>query len=191
MNTLLAINWEEQWSAHAPGFREGRAHIPLTHEIDLPLLPGPGFGDSSHPTTRLMLTLLAPLIPGHEVFDIGCGSGILSVASAKLGATKVYACDIDSDALEHTRKNGEINQVELAFSPPPPSSKPVILMNMIASEQKEAWGLQKRPFTHLITSGILATDKTSYLSFAEENHWQILHEEELEGWMGFVIKEKS
>lgn len=183
------IDWEEQWATHAPEFREGKAHVKLPTNDTIELLPGPGFGDFSHPTTQLMVDLMACFVRDEVVFDIGCGSGILTIASAKMGAKQNFACDIDPEALMHTQKNAAMNQVDVKMATPP--AKPLILMNMIASEQKIAWQENKRPFKTLITSGILNTEKKDYLTYAFEQGWQLLNEAHLNSWLAFVFKEKS
>ena len=81
---------------------------------DIPLLirPGSAFGSGSHPTTQMCLMLLeAHLEPGQVVFDFGSGSGILSIAAAKLGARAVLAADIAAEAEETIRENIGLNQV--------------------------------------------------------------------------------
>ncbi|NGX26501.1 MAG: Ribosomal protein L11 methyltransferase [Chlamydiae bacterium] len=182
------IDWEEQWAIHAPLFKDGKAQIKLPTHNTIELLPGPGFGDFSHPTTKLMVDLMTCLVPNEAIFDIGCGSGILSIAAAKMGAAKIFACDIDPEAVEHTKKNAALNQLDIVFETPP-SCSPVILMNMIFSQQKIAWQQHKLPFTTLITSGILTTEKKDYLTFAYEQGWQLLNEASLDGWLGYVFKE--
>ena len=73
--------------------------------------PGPCFGSGSHPSTRLLLGLLMDRAPlNGSVVDVGCGSGILSVTAALLGAT-VTALDIDADAVTYTRQNAAANGV--------------------------------------------------------------------------------
>lgn len=82
--------------------------------ICLELDPGMAFGTGSHPTTRLCLEWLCANITGHEtVLDYGCGSGILGIAAAKLGAASVLGVDIDENALTAARDNARKNGVEL------------------------------------------------------------------------------
>jgi hypothetical protein len=74
--------------------------------------PGPCFGSGSHPSTRLVLARLMAEPPvGADVLDVGCGSGILSVTAALLGAASVTAIDIDPDAVEVTGANAAANGV--------------------------------------------------------------------------------
>ena len=82
--------------------------------INLILDPGMAFGTGSHPTTRLCLEWLCTALQGGEtVLDYGCGSGILAIAAAKLGAGPVLGVDIDENALSAARDNAANNQVEL------------------------------------------------------------------------------
>ncbi|MFN0161008.1 MAG: 50S ribosomal protein L11 methyltransferase [Burkholderiales bacterium] len=73
--------------------------------------PGLAFGTGSHPTTRLCLEWLdAHLTPGESLLDYGCGSGILAIAAAQLGASPVYAVDIDAQAVAAARDNVAANR---------------------------------------------------------------------------------
>jgi ribosomal protein L11 methyltransferase len=74
--------------------------------------PGRAFGTGAHPTTRLTLELLQELERG-SLLDVGCGSGVLSIAAAKLGFGPVVAIDVDDAAIEATLANAEVNGVEL------------------------------------------------------------------------------
>jgi ribosomal protein L11 methyltransferase len=79
--------------------------------LPLRLTPGPGFGDGRHPTTQLCLQALAALAPRGRTWrllDFGSGSGILSIAGARLGAT-ADAVEIDPGAIEHARRNLAVN----------------------------------------------------------------------------------
>lgn len=129
----------KQWESFAPTFKNGQAHIPLPTGKTFPLDPGPGFGDFSHPTTQLMLTHMAPLVQNKPVIDIGCGSGILSIAAALMGAASVHGIDICPDALIHARHNATLSHLKIPFSDKYFFDKPAVyLMNMIPLEQEQA-----------------------------------------------------
>ena len=90
--------------------------VPSWHEapdadaINIELDPGMAFGTGSHPTTRLCLEWLCEVVtPGCSVLDYGCGSGILGIAAAKLGAGAVLGIDIDEKAVEAARDNAARN----------------------------------------------------------------------------------
>ncbi|KYC29047.1 methylase for 50S ribosomal subunit protein L11 [Sterolibacterium denitrificans] len=96
--------------------------VPSWHEppdpaaVNLLLDPGMAFGTGSHPTTRLCLEWLCGALRGGEsVLDYGCGSGILAIAAARLGAAPVLGVDIDENALAAARDNAAANRVELAL----------------------------------------------------------------------------
>ncbi|MDX9699071.1 MAG: 50S ribosomal protein L11 methyltransferase [Rhodocyclaceae bacterium] len=87
---------------------------PSAEAINIVLDPGMAFGTGSHPTTRLCLQWLCEhLQAGASVLDYGCGSGILGIAAARLGATDVLGVDIDEKALEAAAYNASRNQVSL------------------------------------------------------------------------------
>lgn len=82
--------------------------------INIELDPGMAFGTGSHPTTRLCLEWLCEAVtPACSVLDYGCGSGILGIAAARLGAGDVLGIDIDDKAVEAARDNAERNQARL------------------------------------------------------------------------------
>lgn len=84
--------------------------------INLVLDPGMAFGTGSHPTTRLCLEWLERTVrPGISVLDYGCGSGILAIAAAKLGAEVVTGVDIDPQAIVAARDNAAANEVSACF----------------------------------------------------------------------------
>ena len=97
--------------------------VPSWHEspdpaaINLILDPGMAFGTGSHPTTRLCLEWLERTVsPSCSVLDYGCGSGILAIAAARLGAARVAGVDIDPQAVESARANAERNEVSALFA---------------------------------------------------------------------------
>jgi ribosomal protein L11 methyltransferase len=80
--------------------------------IPIRINPGMAFGTGTHPSTQLCLEHLERYAPkGQPIIDVGCGSGILSIAAIKLGASHALAVDIDEQAVRNTRENAEINQV--------------------------------------------------------------------------------
>ncbi len=97
--------------------------VPSWHEapdpgaVNLILDPGMAFGTGSHPTTRLCLEWLEREVQaGDSVLDYGCGSGILAIAAARLGAAHVAGVDIDPQAVEAARANAERNEVIAQFA---------------------------------------------------------------------------
>lgn len=114
-------DWAEAWKAHYHPVRIGRRIlirpawievIPSDDDLMISLDPGMAFGTGTHPTTQLCLEALEILInPKQKVLDLGCGSGILSIAAAKLGAASIFAVDIDPIAVKSTLENAEVNGV--------------------------------------------------------------------------------
>lgn len=199
---IPAIDWTAQWSAHGYQFRDGYVHVNLRDfgylDTLLKLEPGPGFGDLSHPTTKLVLQMMSQYVPHRYVLDIGCGSGILSLAAAAMNAKHTHGIDIEAEAVEHSRKNAKLNHLEKisSFSLPAAYKKPVdqeivVLMNMIQSEQLVAWRSVQQVH-HLpgmaLISGILASGRKAYLKQAMCWGWELIAEKELEGWLGFCFK---
>lgn len=118
---VAEADWAEAWKAHYQPVRLGRHMLVRPRWIDveagpedvvIALDPGMAFGTGTHPTTHLCLEALEDLTqPGAQVLDLGCGSGILAIAAAKLGAAHVLAVDIDPIAVRTTEENAEQNGV--------------------------------------------------------------------------------
>jgi len=90
---------------------------PNPNAVNLILDPGMAFGTGSHPTTRLCLEWLERTVcSADSVLDYGCGSGILAIAAARLGAGKVAGVDIDPHAVEAARRNAASNGVQALFA---------------------------------------------------------------------------
>ncbi|MCC6171109.1 MAG: 50S ribosomal protein L11 methyltransferase [Gammaproteobacteria bacterium] len=112
--------WERAWLEDFRPMRFGErlwicpshASVADAGAVVVRLDPGLAFGTGTHPTTRLCLEWLdANLVPGTRAIDFGCGSGVLAVAAARLGAARVDAHDIDPQALLATRENAAVNAV--------------------------------------------------------------------------------
>lgn len=193
---LGETDWERQWTEHAPNFYDGLVHINLG-EKTLLLKPGPGFGDLSHPTTRLVLEMMGPEVKDQVVVDIGSGSGILTLAAVLKGAEKAYGVEIDPLAIAHAEANAELNGVgdKVQFLLPHDLNLPqkdiVILMNMIQTEQERALKELKIPEGRhgvAIISGVLSEQKDDYLKFAKQMGFKIQNEQHLDKWLGLRAK---
>ena len=130
--------------------------------FNIVLDPGLAFGTGSHPTTRLCLEWLDKNIsPGCSVIDYGCGSGILAIAAAKLGAGNVRGVDIDPQAVILSRANASRNGVTAEFSgadDSAPAPADIVLANILANPLKILAPLLAeltRPGGQLVLSGVL------------------------------------
>ncbi|MGD8456270.1 MAG: 50S ribosomal protein L11 methyltransferase [Anaerolineales bacterium] len=119
-NIIPEKDWMEAWKQHYRPIHVGRRLLVLPAWIDNPdpgripifIDPGMAFGTGVHPTTQLSLRLIEKHIrPGGAVFDVGCGSGILSIAAYKLGASPVCGVDVDLKAVEIARENAAANGI--------------------------------------------------------------------------------
>lgn len=143
--------------------------VPTWHDapdataINLKLDPGLAFGTGSHPTTRLCLAWLDAHIQGGEsLLDYGCGSGILAIAAAKLGAAQVDGIDIDAQAVSASNDNAALNDVAARFGLPgalPEQTYDIVVANILTNPLKAMAPLlagKVRAGGHLVLSGILA-----------------------------------
>jgi ribosomal protein L11 methyltransferase len=165
--------WAEAWKAHFPVLRVGRhvvirptwrRHRAAAGDLVIALDPGIAFGTGLHPTTRLCLAAIERLdLDGRRVLDVGCGSGILSIAAGRLGAHSVLAVDVDPIAIEATRANARRNRLARrirARAGSVPTHGPrfdVVLANLVASilvELAPALAAEILPRGRLVASGI-------------------------------------
>lgn len=114
--------------------------VPVAGAVAIRLDPGAAFGTGAHPTTQLCLRWLdRRLEPGASVLDYGCGSGVLAIAAAKLGAGRVVGTDIDPQALVTARANTAENTVDASYTDPdslPAGTFDVVLANILANPLK-------------------------------------------------------
>jgi len=109
--------WKDQFHVHHPGERtvvvpSWQEHQAVENEVIIKLDPGMAFGTGLHPTTQLCIRELEKWVkPSMNVLDVGTGSGILAILSAKLGAQKIVALDTDPIAVERAVENSSINAV--------------------------------------------------------------------------------
>ena len=170
-------DWAKAWKAHFPVIRVGahlvirptwRRHRAMPGDLVLALDPGMAFGTGLHPTTRLCLAALEDAaasgeLDGVRVLDVGCGSGILSIAAARLGARRVSGLDTDPIAIEATIANARRNRLARRIGaregslPSGEAPFEVVVANLIASlliELAPALRRELRPGGLLLASGI-------------------------------------
>ncbi len=164
--------WERAWLDHFRPLHFGeRLWIcpseqapPDDAGICLKLDPGLAFGTGTHPTTALCLEWLAGCdLTDMQVIDFGCGSGVLAIASVLLGAKRVFAVDIDDQALTATRTNARKNGVEAQVQTFYPNNLPsievdLVIANILAQplcDLAPNIAALVRPDGHLVLSGVL------------------------------------
>lgn len=169
------------WHAADPDLPAGTLQDSGIVRIELD--PGLAFGTGSHPTTHLCLEWLARSLPaGSTVLDYGCGSGILAIAAAMLGASRVDAVDIDEQAVQATRYNAGNNRVEIHACLPDDLGSgqfDVVVANILSNPLKVlAPMLANRvaPGGKLVLSGVLERQAhevaAAYRPWLELDIWQ-------------------
>lgn len=150
--------------------------------------PGLAFGTGTHPTTRLMLSFLEREIRGGErVLDYGCGSGILAIAAAKLGAARVDGVDVDAQAVQTAAANASVNGVEMRAALP--EALPAALYDIVAANILAQPLIVLAPLLaartaaggRIALAGILESQATEVGS-AYASSFEVRTEELLDGW---------
>jgi ribosomal protein L11 methyltransferase len=174
--------WEDGWRSFHHGIQVGRFWVGPPWET-IVIDPGRAFGTGAHPTTRLTLELLQELQPG-SLLDIGCGSGVLSIAAAKLGFDPVIGIDVDEAAVAATLGNARTNGVEVqaqladAFVDELPRTD-VALANVALDVVERL--LPRISSATVITSGYLARDRP------QVEGWTFTARREGDGWAADLL----
>jgi ribosomal protein L11 methyltransferase len=140
---------------------------PADDALDVVIEPAPGaFGTGAHPTTRACLELLLELAPGGGLADLGCGSGVVAIAAARLGWEPVYGIDFDERSVGATERNAERNGVavravlaDLSEIPAPPAN--TLVANIPLAIHEHVAGSLSPGTAQVIASGITSTQEAA------------------------------
>jgi ribosomal protein L11 methyltransferase len=158
----IADGWEDRWRSFHRPVEIGRLWVgppwetPAEGLVAVVVDPGRAFGTGAHPTTRLCLELLQLLEP-RPLLDVGCGSGVLSIAAALLGFAPVLGVDVETAAIDATLANARANGVTVeALLVAPGGSLPAADVCVCNISLEAAFGLPQRARSDVvITSGYL------------------------------------
>ena len=219
LESIEADNWTEQWKSAFPPQRIGKRLViaptwddivPQPSEVFIRLDPGMAFGTGQHATTQLALELLEIAIADTDVVaDIGTGSGILSIAAAKLGAKRVDAVDLDETTIPIAQSNIQLNKVDSVIrlyqgdglNALERQKYPLIIANILT---KVLLPMIPRcpkflePGGRLILSGILATETQQIEAQLGANGFRVLEVRQMkerseatqsgENWVGILAQ---
>ena len=204
-------DWANVWREHYKPVKVGARTVvrppwfeyePVAGEIVVMLDPGMAFGNGTHHSTRLcLLGLEEEIAPGMTVYDAGTGSGILAIAAAKLGASKVDGVDIDAVSVRTARENVERNGVESTVDlrvgsvgenePFWGATYDLVLANIIARilvELNDGIVVFVRPGGILVLSGIIADRESQTRDVFEEHGLSLVRRRQEEDWVSLIYE---
>lgn len=211
--TIEDQNWMESWKDHYHPIPIGKHLLILpawlkyknTDRQIVRIDPSMAFGTGTHPSTQLCMQMIERyVLPGKPVIDVGCGSGILSIAALKLGANHALAVDTDSAAIVGTRQNAAANQVSEHLEVAPGSveeirqgnfsinNSPLVLVNILAPiiVRLLETGLADLVSQDgvLVLAGILDRQAPDIQLAAEQCHLQLLDRLQVEDWVALAFR---
>jgi ribosomal protein L11 methyltransferase len=222
-------NWMEAWKQHYQPILIGKRLVILPAWLELPdqnrvaikIDPGMAFGTGTHPTTQLCLELVEKAFDGSlqttehgesssvnrpwSVIDVGCGSGILSIAALKLGASRALGVDIDSESINNSRANADANGVgealifgvgsvqEILDGNFGLSKAPLVLANILAPVIVRLFdaGLADLVAEQgvLILSGILLEQEGGVLEAAQAHGLRLHERRQMGDWVALSLRQ--
>ena len=206
-------NWMAAWKEHYRPIEIGKRLLILPAWMDqkdmsrvaVKIDPSMAFGTGTHPSTQLCLALVEDYVkPGQQVIDIGCGSGILSIAALKLGASRALAVDIDEESVKATLEAAEYNQVSEGIEAGKGSvteiqrgdftirQAPLVLANILAPILIRLFdaGMAETitPGGVIVLAGILAEQGQSVRDSAESKGLKFVEERHSGDWVALVMQ---
>lgn len=210
---IQAVNWAETWKRHYHPIPIGKKLIivpawlesPDRTRIPIRIDPGMAFGTGTHPTTQLCLELLEKYTPvGGDIIDIGCGSGILSIAALKFGAGAAFGVDVEREAIDSARENADANEVadRVSFALGSISEvqagifsikrAPLVMANILASILQRLLdsGLDDLVAQDgvMILSGILEGQIPEMRLQIKARGLRVIEQVQIEDWVAFVVQ---
>jgi ribosomal protein L11 methyltransferase len=195
--TEVGDDWADRWREFHKPVQIGPLYVrppwsePLNDSIDLVIDPAQAFGTGAHPTTRLSLELLLDVTAAGPLVDLGCGSGVLAIAAAKLGFAPVTAIDHDPAAIEATKENARANGVTLErverhdLRTDPAPVAPVMTANLMRPLLLRVAELLPEGAETLIVSGLLEPEEeevaAAFASLRERRRIR------LQGWSALLL----
>lgn len=212
---LADQNWMEAWKARYRPIPIGERLIivpawldsPAPERIAVRIDPGMAFGTGTHPTTQLCLELIEQCYADGSpstLIDVGCGSGILSIAALKLGAELALGVDIDPASIQAARENARANGIpderlllglgsvgEILEGGYPLHTAPLVLANILAPVILRLFeaGLAEllTPGGRLILSGILQEQREAVLTAARKRRLRLVEERSRGDWVALAL----
>jgi len=209
-------NWMAAWKDHYHPIPIGRKLLILPAWLSNPdparlavkIDPSMAFGTGTHPSTQLCLGLVEDYVhPGDEVIDVGCGSGILSIAALKLGAAKALAVDIDAASVkattENSSANGVLDQVEIGLASVSGimdgqfsfKEAPVVLANILAPVLIRLFDAGMAdlvsPGGVIILAGILEEQAQGVKASAEAHGLKFVEQRQSGDWVALVCRKEK
>ncbi|PIE02193.1 MAG: hypothetical protein CSA81_08115 [Acidobacteria bacterium] len=199
-------DWQNQWRENFNAFSIGAFRvIPEWHtdsivhdDKTLIVYPGQAFGTGQHETTKLMLKALLNVdCRGKSVLDVGCGTGILSIAAEKCGADRVFGFDVDRDCKENMRRHLKMNQTKKTtleighFEDFSLQKFDVVLMNITLNVLRELWPKVPEHLSSrgmVISSGMLVEQLMEARQLLEALGLVIVQEETKGEWALLIAK---